>query len=536
MSGHGSGFAPGIEITAPMAAEFATMLTPQALAFVAFLQRGFGSRRHALLDTRTSRQTAWDAGHLPDFLPETAHIRADDSWRVDPCPPDLQDRRVEIVGPADRRSVLASLNSSASAFVADFEDFCAPAWTTLIAGQVDLHAAVRRAIAPDQEAGGLSGLNHKHVPLLVRPRGWHLDEKHVLIDGLACSASIFDFGLYFFHNARELIARGSGPYFYLPKLESHLEARLWNDIFCLAQDELGIARGSIKAACLIETLPAAFEMDEILYEMKEHSAGLKVGGRDYIFSAIKRLHVAQDFYLFHCTRQKARTAFLWACGLLLVKTCHKRRAFAIGDMACQIPIVGDPAANEAALAHVRGDMEREASNGFDGTWVAHPGLVAIARTAFDLHMPAPNQTQRQRDDVSVNQHDLLDFGPQGPISESGLRASIRLGIHYLGVWLGGCGCVPINNRMESIASAEVARAQVWQSVRSPKGELAEGPKITAEMVSAIIAQELAGIRDSIGQAGWNAGKFENAARLFERACLDRDFVEFLTLPAGENID
>lgn len=536
MSGHRSGFAPGIEITAPMAAEFTTMLTPQALAFVAFLQRGFGSRRHALLDTRTSRQTAWDAGHLPAFLPETAHIRADDRWRVAPCPPDLQDRRVEIVGPLDRRSVLDSLNSNACAFVADFEDFCTPAWATLIAGQVNLHAAVRRAIAPDQEAVGLSGLNHQHVPLLVRPRGWHLDEKHLLIDGLACSASIFDFGLYFFHNAKELIARGSGPYFYLPKLESHLEARLWNDIFCLAQDELGIARGSIKATCLIETLPAAFEMDEILYEMKEHSAGLKVGGRDYIFSAIKRLHVAQDCCLLDCTRQNVRTAFLRACGLLLVKTCHRRGAFAIGDMACQIPIVGDPAANEAALAHVRGDLEHEASNGFDGTWVAHPGLVAIARSAFDLHMPAPNQTQRQRDDVSVNAHDLLDFGPQGPISASGLRASIRLGIHYLGVWLGGCGCVPINNRMESIASAEVARAQVWQSVRSPKGELAEGPKITAEMVSAIIAQELAGIRESIGQAGWNAGKFEDAARWFERACLDRDFVEFLTLPAGENID
>ena len=528
--------APGIGIMAPISHEFASIVTPEAMNFVAFLQRGFGQRRDELLKARAKRQTALDAGQRPDFLPETAHIRTDNSWAVAPCPDDLQDRRVEITGPVDRKMVINALNSGANVFMADFEDSSTPTWINQIGGQINLRDAVHGTISFTGEDGEQYRLIDKTATLMVRPRGWHLNEKHVVIDGKPCAGAIFDFALYLFHNARALIERASGPYFYLPKIESHLEARLWNDIFCLAQDELGIARGTIKATCLIETLPAAFEMDEILYEMKEHSAGLSAGRRDYIFSAIKKLRAHRDI----CIADRAQVAmtapFMRACCLLLVKTCHQRGAFAIGGMAAQIPIRDDPAASEAAMARVRADKEREASDGYDGTRVAHAGLVVIAKGEFDSVMTTPNQIARQRDDVNVGTRDLLNFGPQGPITEAGLRLNINVGIQYLGAWLGGNGCVPIHNLMEDAASAEISRSQVWQWIRSPQGLLADGRKVAREMVSAMVGEELEKLRQYLGETQWDAGRYPEAARMFEQMCVDDDFVEFLTLPAYALID
>ena len=529
-------YAPGIEITAPISPAFAEILTPEALLFVAKLQRGFGARRAELLAARATRQQDWDAGKLPDFLPETAHIRADDSWRVNACPADLQDRRVEITGPVDRKMVINALNCGANTFMADFEDSNTPTWTNQIEGQVNLRDAIRRTISFTNEAGKPYSLNEKSAVLIVRPRGWHLDEKHMLVDGVPVSGGMFDFGLYFFHNAKELIKRHSGPYFYIPKMESHLEARLWNDIFCMAQDDLGIPRGTIKATCLIETLLAAFEMDEILYEMKEHSAGLNAGRWDYIFGAIKKLRMNKDFCLAERAQVTMTAPFMRPYCLLLVKTCHKRGAFAMGGMAAQIPIKNDAAANDAAMARVKADKQREATDGYDGTWVAHPGLVGIAKAEFDAVMKTANQISRQRDDVNVVAKDLLNFGPEGPITEAGLRMNINVGIQYIGSWLGGNGCVPIFNLMEDAATAEISRSQIWQWIRSPKGKLDDGRKITKEMFSSMVPQELPKIRDYLGEAGWALGKYEEAARMFEQMCLDDNFVEFLTLPAYERID
>ena len=529
-------YAPGIEVNAPISPSFAEILTPEALGFAARLQRGFGARREELLATRTERQKDWDAGKLPDFLPETAHIRTDDSWRVNACPPDLQDRRVEITGPVDRKMVINALNCGANTFMADFEDSNTPTWSNQIEGQINLRDAVRRTITMTNEAGKVYQLNDKTAALIVRPRGWHLDEKHVLIDGKPISGGIFDFALYFFHNAKELLARNSGPYFYLPKMESHLEARLWNDIFCMAQDELGIPRGTIKATCLIETLLAAFEMDEILYELKEHSAGLNAGRWDYIFGAIKKLRLNKDFCLAERAQVTMTAPFMRPYCLLLVKTCHARGAFAMGGMAAQIPIKNDPDANNAAMARVKADKQREATDGYDGTWVAHPGLVGIAKAEFDAVMTTPNQISRRRDDVNVAAKDLLNFGPEGPITENGLRMNINVGIQYMGSWLGGNGCVPIFNLMEDAATAEISRSQIWQWIRSPKGKLDDGRKITREMVSALVPQELPKIREYLGDAGWALGKYEEAAKMFEEMCLDDNFVEFLTLPAYARID
>ena len=529
-------YAPGIEVNAPISPSFAEILTPEALGFAARLQRGFGARREELLATRTERQKDWDAGKLPDFLPETAHIRTDDSWRVNACPPDLQDRRVEITGPVDRKMVINALNCGANTFMADFEDSNTPTWSNQIEGQINLRDAVRRTITMTNEAGKVYQLNDKTAALIVRPRGWHLDEKHVLVDGKPISGGIFDFALYFFHNAKELLARNSGPYFYLPKMESHLEARLWNDIFCMAQDELGIPRGTIKATCLIETLLAAFEMDEILYELKEHSAGLNAGRWDYIFGAIKKLRLNKDFCLAERAQVTMTAPFMRPYCLLLVKTCHARGAFAMGGMAAQIPIKNDPDANNAAMARVKADKQREATDGYDGTWVAHPGLVGIAKAEFDAVMTTPNQISRRRDDVNVAAKDLLNFGPEGPITENGLRMNINVGIQYIGSWLGGNGCVPIFNLMEDAATAEISRSQIWQWIRSPKGKLDDGRKITREMVSALVPQELPKIREYLGDAGWALGKYEEAATMFEEMCLDDNFVEFLTLPAYARID
>ena len=530
-----SPYAPGIEITAEITAQYAEILTPEAMNFVAKLERGFGERRHELLAARAERQKKWDAGQLPDFLPETAHIRNDPTWRVNPCPADLQDRRVEITGPVDRKMVINALNCGALTFMADFEDSNTPTWTNQLDGQVNLRDAIRRTISFTNENGKEYKLNDKTATLIVRPRGWHLPEKHVLIDGEPMSGALFDFALYFFHNAKELLARGSGPYFYLPKMESHLEAQLWNDIFCLAQDDLGIPRGTIKATVLIETLLAAFEMDEILYELKEHSAGLNAGRWDYIFGAIKKLRVNKDFCLAERSQVTMTAPFMRPYCLLIVKTCHKRGAFAMGGMAAQIPIKNDDAANDAAMARVKADKQREATDGFDGTWVAHPGLTAIAKAEFDAVMTTPNQISRQRDDVSVSAKDLLNFGPEAPITEAGLRMNINVGIQYIGSWLGGNGCVPIFNLMEDAATAEISRSQIWQWIRSPKGVLDDGRKITKEMVSAMVPEEMPKIREYLGDSGWSKGKYDDAAKMFEQMCIDDNFVEFLTLPAYEAI-
>ena len=473
---------------------------------------------------------------LPDFLPGTAAIRNDASWRVKAVTnADLQDRRVEITGPVDRKMVINALNSGASTFMADFEDSNTPTWSNQLDGQVNMRDAIRGTIEFANETGKQYRLNDKIATLIVRPRGWHLPEKHLRVDGQPVSGAIFDFALYFFHNAEALLAKGSAPYFYLPKMESHLEARLWNDIFVMAQNERGIPQGTIKATCLIETLLAAFEMDEILYELREHSAGLNAGRWDYIFSAIKKLRSHKDFCLADRQLITMTAPFMRPYCLLLVKTCHKRGAFAMGGMAAQIPIKNDSAANDAAMARVKVDKQREATDGYDGTWVAHPGLVEIAKAEFDAVMKTPNQISRRRDDVDVTAKDLLNFGPEGPITEAGLRMNINVGIQYIGSWLGGNGCVPIFNLMEDAATAEISRSQIWQWIRSPKGKLDDGRKITGTMVSALVPEELQKVREYVSDAGWAAGQYETAARMFEELSLSDQFVEFLTLPAYELI-
>ncbi len=509
--------------------EFAQILTPEALEFIALLHRRFEPRRQELLARRAARQREFDAGKLPEFLPETKKIREGD-WKVAAQPKDLLDRRVEITGPTDRKMVINALNCGASTFMADFEDANCPTWHNMIDGQVNLRDAVRRTIRLEQN-GKKYRLNDQTAVLIPRPRGWHLDEKHVTVDGKPVSGGIFDFALYFFHNAKELLARGSGPYFYLPKMESHLEARLWNQIFVFSQDELGIPQGSIKATALIETVVAAFEMDEILYELREHSAGLNIGRWDYIFSCIKKFRANQDFCLADRAQVTMTAPFMRAYALLLVKTCHRRGAPAMGGMAAQIPIKNDPAANEAAIEKVRADKLREVTDGCDGTWVAHPGLVPVAKAVFDQHMPQPNQYTRQRPDVSVSAQQLLDFQPERPITEAGLRNNISVGIQYVAAWLAGNGCVPVYNLMEDAATAEISRSQIWQWIRSPKGVLEDGRKVTAALFKKLLAEELAKVKDAGAE-----GKLDAAAELFENITTDDQYVEFLTLPAYQLID
>jgi malate synthase len=516
-----------------MTPAFAAILTPGALRFVAALQREFGTRRTELLAQRAARQREFDSGNLPDFLPATRSIR-EGEWKVAPQPKDMLDRRIEITGPTDRKMVINALNSGASTFMADFEDANCPTWSNMIDGQINLRDAVRRTITLAQN-GKQYQLNEHVAVLIPRPRGWHLEEKHVLVDGTPVSGSLFDFALYFFHNATELLARGSGPYFYLPKLESHLEARLWNDVFNRAQDELGIARGTIRATCLIETVVAAFEMDEILWELKAHSAGLNIGRWDYIFSCIKKFRSNRDFCLADRSQMTMTAPFMRAYALLLVKTCHRRGAPAMGGMAAQIPIKNDPAANDAALEKVRQDKLREVGDGCDGTWVAHPGLVPVAKAVFDEHMPQPNQYDKQRPDVSVAARDLLSFRPERPITEAGLRYNISVGIQYLGAWLAGNGCVPVFNLMEDAATAEISRSQIWQWIRSPKGVLEDGRKVTVELFRRLLAEELPKVRGTLGEEAWQAGKYEEAAKLFDELT-SGDYVEFLTLPAYTRID
>jgi malate synthase len=525
----------GVEILAPVSAEFAEILTVEALAFVARLERAFGVRRSELLQKRSERQAELDAGKRPDFLTETAEIRNSD-WTIAPIPADLQDRRVEITGPVDRKMIINALNSGAKVFMADFEDANTPTWENNIQGHINLRDAVKRTITFANPDGRLYKLNDKTAVLMVRPRGWHLIEKHVLVDGAPISGSLFDFGLHFFHNAKNLIANGTGPYFYLPKLESHLEARLWNDVFVMAQRELGIPQGTIKATVLIETILAAFEMDEILYELREHSAGLNCGRWDYIFSCIKKFRNHPDFCLADRALVTMTTHFMRSYSLLCIKTCHKRNAHAMGGMAAQIPIRNDPAANEAALAKVRADKVREANDGHDGTWVAHPGLIQIAQDAFDSVMPEPNQIRRKREDVQVTAADLLKFEPEKPVSEAGLRTNVNVGIQYIGAWLGGIGCVPIFNLMEDAATAEISRSQIWQWINSPKGVLEDGRKIDVPLFRQIVAEELPKIRQIVGDEVYESGNYERASQLFDEITTSKQFVEFLTLPAYEMID
>ncbi len=527
------GLPVGVEIRAEPLPGQERILSAAALGFIAKLHRAFETRRQDLLGRRASRQAEFDAGKLPDFHPETQSIR-ESEWRIAPQPADMLDRRVEITGPTDRKMVINALNSGASTFMADFEDANCPTWANMIDGQVNLYDAVRRTIGFEQ-SGRTYRLNDRIAILIPRPRGWHLDEKHMLIDGKPVSGAIFDFALYFFHNARALRERGTGPYFYLPKMESHLEARLWNDIFKRAQDELGVPQGSIKATALIETVVAAFEMDEMLWELREHSAGLNIGRWDYIFSCIKKFRTNREFCLADRARVTMTAPFMRAYALLLVKTCHRRGAPAMGGMAAQIPIKDDPAANEAALAKVRDDKLREVTDGCDGTWVAHPGLVSIAKEVFDRHMARPNQYDKQRPDVNVSASDLLDFRPEAPITEAGLRNNISVGIQYLGAWLAGNGCVPVFNLMEDAATAEISRSQIWQWIRSSKGVLDDGRKVTKDLFQTLLAEELPKVRSHLGEQAWKAGKYESAAQLFGRITTDDRYVEFLTLPAYDYV-
>lgn len=524
----------GVQITGAMTPEYASILTPAALGFLVDLHRQFNARRLELLQRRVARQAQLDAGKLPDFLPETKHIRESD-WKVASVPADLQDRRTEITGPTDRKMVINALNSGANMYMADFEDSNTPTWDNQLQGQINMRDAVRRAIDFTSPEGKQYKLNDKVATLLVRPRGWHLEEKHMTVDGKPMSGSLFDFGLYFFHNAKERLKRGGGTYFYLPKMESHLEARLWNDVFVFAQDAVGVPQGTVKATVLIETILATFEMDEILYELREHSAGLNCGRWDYIFSCIKKLKSKPDFILADRGLVTMTSPFMRAYSLHLIKTCHRRGAFAMGGMAAQIPIKNDPAANEQALAKVRADKEREANDGHDGTWVAHPGLVAIAKEAFDKAMKTPNQISRQRDDVNVTAADLLNFQPKGPITEAGLRQNINIGIQYIGAWLAGTGCVPIFNLMEDAATAEISRAQIWHWIRSPHGVLDDGRKVTKELFSKLVPEELKRVREMLGEKQYAAGKYDEGAKMFEELTLRDEFVEFLTLPAYDYI-
>ncbi len=524
----------GVEVLGEVSPEGAEILTPEALDLVARLHRTFEPRRRELLAARAVRAAALDAGGTLDFLPETAHIREDKTWRVAPAPADLQDRRVEITGPVDRKMIINALNSGAKVFMSDFEDSNTPTWENLIQGQINLRDAVDGTISFSNPDGKEYRLNDTIATLLVRPRGWHLPEKHVLVDGEPVSGGIFDLALYTLHNTSALLAKGSGPYFYLPKLESHLEARLWNDIFLMIQESMGLPRGTIRATVLIETIVAAFEMDEILYELREHSAGLNCGRWDYIFSVIKKFRSHPDFVLADRALVTMTTHFMRSYSLLAIKTCHARDAHAIGGMAAQIPIKNDPVANEEALAKVRADKEREANDGHDGTWVAHPGLVPIALAAFDAVMKGPNQIDRKREDVNITAKDLVTFVPEGPISEAGLRTNVSVGVQYLGAWLNGIGCVPINNLMEDAATAEISRSQVWQWIHSPRGVLDDGRKVDPDLFRTILAEELEKIHGAYPEGLHSY--FDTASVLFDQISTSDDFVNFLTLPAYQMID
>jgi malate synthase len=522
-----------VEVLGPTEPRFDEILTDEALAFVAGLQREFGGRRAELLEARAERQTRLDEGERPAFLEATRSVR-ESEWTVAPAPPDLRDRRVEITGPTDRKMVINALNSGARCFMADLEDSNAPTWSNMVGGQVNIADAVRRTVALTDPDGREYRLVDRPATLLVRPRGWHLPERHLLVDGSPVSGSLFDFGLAFVHNAGEQLDRGTGPYVYLPKLEGHLEARLWNDVFVWAQDRLGIPRGTIRATVLIETILAAFEMDEILYELREHSAGLNAGRWDYIFSVIKKFRRHPGFVLPDRARVTMTVPFMRAYTELLVRTCHRRGAHAMGGMAAYIPSRRDPEANRLALAKVAEDKEREASGGFDGTWVAHPDLIETAMAEFDRVLgDRPNQIDRQRDDVEVSAEELLDVRvPGGEITRAGLRTNVDVGLRYLASWLSGVGAAAIDNLMEDAATAEISRSQIWQWVHGG-ARLSTGEQITAELAGATIDREMASVRRHLGEASFAELRFDEARAVFEQVALEPGFVEFLTLPAYE---
>ena len=513
----------GIDLRGDVRSEWTGILTPEALAFVAGLHREFNPRRVELLERREARKQRIDAGELPYFLPETKAIR-DGDWTVAPIPPDLLDRRVEITGPVDRKMIINALNCGASVFMADFEDANAPTWANNIEGQLNLRDAVRRSISFSSGPKSYA-LHEKTATLVVRPRGWHLSENHLFVDGDAVSASLFDFGLYFFHNVQEAVSRGTGPYFYLPKMESHLEARLWNDVFVRAQKALGIPNGTIRATVLIETILAAFEMDEILYELREHSSGLNCGRWDYIFSFIKKFRRHPQFLMPDRASVTMEKPFLASYVALLIRTCHRRGIHAMGGMAAQIPIKNDDAANDAAMQKVVADKLREVRAGHDGTWVAHPGLVPIAKRIFDEAMPEPNQIDRKRDDVQITATNLLQV-PEGAITEKGFRQNINVGILYLEAWLGGLGCVPLYNLMEDAATAEISRTQLWQWIHH-HARLDDGREVTPELYRQIRDEEL----EAIGPRP----HLEAAASIFNSLILNDDLADFLTLPAYEEL-
>lgn len=552
---------PGVVITKEIAPTHRDILTPEALEFVADLERQFRVERNDLLLQREQRQRAFDQGERPDFLPETAEIR-ESPWTIgpSPLPPAIQDRRVEITGPTERKMMINALNSGANVFMADFEDALSPTWENLLDGQCNVRDALDGTITYTSPEGKKYLLNDQVATLMVRPRGWHLPEKHVLVDDRPMSGSLFDFGLYFFHNIKHFIGEGTGAYVYLPKLENHLEARLWDMVFSYVQDTLLLPRGKIKATVLIETITAAFEMDEILYELREHIAGLNCGRWDYIFSFIKKFRNDPNFVLPDRNQITMTSDFLRAYSQLLIKTCHRRGAYAMGGMAAQIPIKDDLEANQAALDKVRADKEREASDGHDGTWVAHPDLVTVAREVFDHHIggprklseeranlvpgahdvftktpqKGPNQLGKMREDVQVSATDLLQV-PQGAITEAGLRNNISVAVQYLESWLRGQGCVPLYNLMEDAATAEIARAQLWQWVHQENAVLEDGSSITTDSVKQMFDEELQKIRTEMGIDHYETGKFALAGEILEQLTVANEFTEFLTLAAYDHL-
>ena len=524
----------GIEVTGEMAPGFEEILTPEALHFVASLERRFGAERKNRIAARAEFQKRIDGGENPCFLAETKDVRAGD-WKIADTPADLQDRRVEITGPVDRKMIINALNSGARMFMADFEDSAAPTWELMISGQVNMRDASRGDIAfTDPKSGKDYALGDNTATLIVRPRGWHLEEGHILVDGQPASAGLADFGLFFFHNAKELLARGTGPYFYLPKLENHLEARLWNEVFLHAQQTLGVPTGSIKVTVLIETITAAFEMDEILYELREHIVGLNCGRWDYIFSVIKKFRNRGDMVLPDRSDVGMTQPLMRSYSRLLIQTCHRRGAHAMGGMAAQIPIKGDAEANDAATAKVRGDKEREAGDGHDGTWVAHPGQVPVAMEVFDRLMPEANQVGRTHGNLVVTEGDLLAV-PTGKITETGFRGNISVGIQYIESWLRGQGCVPLYNLMEDAATAEISRAQVWQWLKHG-AKLDDGRVIDRAMFDTLLSEETASLQTELGDERFSGGRFEEAIALFADLSTSDDFEEFLTLPAYGLLD
>jgi malate synthase len=528
---------PGVEVLGEVREGYDEILSEEALAFVAALHRGFDERRRERLAARAERDARIQDGAMPDFLESTREIREGD-WQVAPIPDDLQKRHVEITGPVDRKMVINALNSGADVFMADFEDSNSPTWHNCVAGQLNLRDAVRGTIEyvhPTKDKTYVLG--DEVATLLVRPRGWHLVEKHVTVDGEPVSASLFDFGLYFFHNAAALVSAGSGPYFYLPKLESHLEARLWNDVFVHAQEALGIERSTIKATVLVETILAAFEMEEILWELRDHAAGHNAGRWDYIFSVIKKFRSHEDFLLPDRSEVTMGVHFMKSYAENLVRVCHRRGAHAIGGMAAFIPSRTDEEVNRRAFAEVREDKEREARQGYDGTWVAHPDLVPVAREALEAVIgDEPHQKHVLREDVEVTADDLLDTEiPGAAITEAGLRLNINVGIQYIAAWLGGVGAAAIFNLMEDAATAEISRSQLWQWIHHPDAELDDGRPVTRELYAELVPEEMDAIRELYG-GHYDPERFELAREIFERVSLEDDFIEFFTLVAYDHLD